>query len=391
MTSRAHLPALLTWTTLVALEAILLIVARVVEGFWSFGLGLALFATSAGSAGLLIRLRRPGNAVGWLLAIGPVVMIAGFSAYAAAAIRLQAYGPDDMLGGLAGALAGAATLPGVALTFPAVGIVFPDGRLPSRGWGLPVRVTGAIMLASSVTALLTFGPDSGLPRNPLALTGLPPEVAQAGTAAGTIALLGTVLLAAAAVTVRFRRARGSERQQLKWFAAAVTVTSVLFPISFLTDAGPAELIDLASLVAATLVPVAIAIAILRYRLYDIDRIISRTVGYGAVTGLLALVFVALVLVFQTVLASFLRGNSVAVAASTLVVAALFQPLRRRVQAVVDRRFNRSRYDAERTVAAFGARLRDQVDIEAVTTDLDNTVRDAVRPASLGLWIRGNRP
>lgn len=391
MTGRAHLPALFAWVTLLVLEAILLIMARAVEGFWSFGVGLVLFATSAGSTGLLIRIRRPGNVVGRLLAFGPVLMVVGFDGFAVAVIRWQTNGPNDIPGGLAGAVASALTLPGIALTFPAVGIVFPDGRLPGRRWGLPIRLIAATFMASSVIALMTFGPDSGLPRNPLAVTGLPPWLAQAGSAAGTIALFATVLLAFAAVTVRFRRAQGLERQQLKWFAAAVTLASVGLPISFLTDAGPAELIDLMSLVAAALVPVAIGVAILRYRLYDIDRIISRTVSYGAVTGILAVVFVGTILVSQTVLASFFNGNSVAVAASTLVVAALFQPLRRRVQSVVDRRFNRSRYDAERTVAAFGARLRDQVDIETVTTDLNTTVRGAIRPASLGLWIRGNRP
>ena len=136
-----------------------------------------------------------------------------------------------------------------------------------------------------------------------------------------------------------------------------------------------------------MIPIAIGIAILRYRLYDIDRIISRTVSYGAVTGILAVVFVGTVLVSQTVLASFFRGNSVAVAVSTLVVAALFQPLRRRIQAVVDRRFNRSRYDAERTVAAFGARLRDEVALTDVDAAIRGVVAETVAPKAVGLWVR----
>jgi hypothetical protein len=386
---RTHLPALVAWVALMVLEAILLAMARAIEGFWSFGVALVLFATSAGSTGLLIRVRRPGNVVGRLLAFGPVLMIVGFSGFAVAVIRWQTNGPDDIPGGLAGAVASAATLPGIALTFPAVGIVFPDGRLPGRRWGLLIRLIAATFMASSVTALVTFGPDSGLPRNPLALTGLPPWLAQAGSAAGTIALFATVLLAFAAVTVRFRRARGLERQQLKWFAAAVTLASVGLPISWLTDIGPAELIDLMSLVLAALVPVAIGVAIFRYRLYDIDRIISRTVSYGAVTGILALVFVGTILVSQTVLASFFSGNSVAVAASTLVVAALFQPLRRRVQRVVDRRFNRSRYEAERTVAAFGAHLRDEVDLGTLRRDLVATIDQTLQPTLAGVWLRGD--
>ena len=135
-------------------------------------------------------------------------------------------------------------------------------------------------------------------------------------------------------------------------------------------------------------PIASPTAVLRYLLCDVDRIISRTVSYGVVTGILALVFIGTILVSQTVLASFFSGSSVAVAASTLVVAALFQPLRRRVQSVVDRRFNRSRYDAERTAAAFGARLRDEVDLSRVSEGLLLAVHTTVRPKAASVWLRG---
>lgn len=387
MISRTHLPALVAWITLMVLEAALLVLARAADGFWSFGVGLVVFATSAGSTGLLIRIRRPGHVVGRLMAFGSLLMVAGFSAFAMAAVRWQTNGDNDVPGGLAAAVASAVTLPGIALTFPAIGIVFPDGRLPDRRWDLPIRLLTATFLASSLTALVTSGPDSGFPRNPLAVTSLPPWLAQAGSAGGTIALLATVLLAFAAVVVRFRRAQGLERQQLKWFTAAVTLASFWLPVSFLTEVGPAALIDLISLVAATLVPVAIGVAILRYHLYEIDRIISRTVTYGAVTGILVLVFVGTILVSQTVLSGFFSGNSVAVAASTLVVTALFQPLRRRVQGLVDRRFNRSRYDAERTVAAFAARLRDDVDLGSLRAEVQRVVAVTVAPKTIELWIR----
>ena len=136
-----------------------------------------------------------------------------------------------------------------------------------------------------------------------------------------------------------------------------------------------------------LLPIAVGIAILRYRLYDIDRIISRTVSYGAVTGILAVVFVGTILGLQTILVSFFSGNSVAVAASTLVVAAIFQPLRRRVQSVVDRRFNRSRYDAERTAAAFSTHLQDEVDLANLNAEVRQVVAATVAPVTVGLWIR----
>jgi len=150
---------------------------------------------------------------------------------------------------------------------------------------------------------------------------------------------------------------------------------------------PPLLMLVAAFVIAPLLPAAAAVAILRYRLYDLDRLVSRTITYAIVTGGLILVYLAISLALTAVFESFTSGNSVVVAASTLVVAALFTPVRRRVQSIVDRRFDRARVDGERTSAAFSARLRDEVDIAAVTADLDGTVRSALRPASLGLWLR----
>ena len=138
-------------------------------------------------------------------------------------------------------------------------------------------------------------------------------------------------------------------------------------------------------------PLTMGVAILRYRLYDIDRVISRTVAYATVTAILATVFVGGILLFQAVLSSLIRGNSVAVAGSTLVVAALFQPLRRRIQSRVDRRFNRARYDAERTVAAFSERLRNDVDLESLGADVQGVVAQTVAPVSMALWMRRGDP
>ena len=193
----------------------------------------------------------------------------------------------------------------------------------------------------------------------------------------------------AALIIRFRRSVGAEHQQIKWFASAAVVEfAAIFVMSAPWVALPPPFDALAAIVVAPLIPIAVGIAILRYRLYDIDRIISRTVSYGAVTGILAVVFVGTILVSQTVLASFFSGSSVAVAASTLVVAALFQPLRRRVQAVVDRRFNRSRYDAERTAAAFSRRLRDEVELASSTRKYGSPRGDRA-PVTFGLIRRAD--
>jgi hypothetical protein len=189
------------------------------------------------------------------------------------------------------------------------------------------------------------------------------------------------------MVVRFRHAGRIERQQLKWFTfAAVAEIAFVLSVGILTI--PPIVVVPASVLIPPLLPAAAAIAILRYRLYDLDRLVSRTIAYATVTGVLVVIFAGAVLLFQAVLAPLTGGNAVAVAASTLAAAALFQPLRRRVQTRVDRRFNRARYDAEWTVAAFAGRLRDEVDLEQLGAEISATVVHAVQPASVSIWLRG---
>jgi hypothetical protein len=193
------------------------------------------------------------------------------------------------------------------------------------------------------------------------------------------------LAALVSLAQRWRRARGNEREQLKWvaFAAGLAlVANIVLQIFQLPGLG---------LVGVVLVPVGAAVAILRYRLYDIDRIISRTLGYGLLTALLGLVYVAGVFVFGRLLNPGGKPSGLAVAASTLAVAALFQPARRRVQAAVDRRFNRARYDAARTVAAFSARLRDQIDLDTLSTELLAVVDQTMEPTQVSFWLRPPPP
>ncbi len=207
------------------------------------------------------------------------------------------------------------------------------------------------------------------------------------TAFAVVIIVGLVV----SMVTRYRAADRVERQQLEWFALALSVSMIGLVIA---QIGPAVLDRPATVTGLTvfvfggaIVPVAIGIAILRYHLYAIDRIVSRTIAYGVVIGALAILFYATVIGLSSVLVSFAQGESIAVAASTLVVFATFQPVARRVHGWVDRRFNRAHYDAQQTAVAFSIRLRDEVDLEIVAGDLDATVRRAVDPATSVLWIR----
>jgi hypothetical protein len=211
-------------------------------------------------------------------------------------------------------------------------------------------------------------------------------VSNTAIAVGLAGLLGCVVLAVWSLLVRARRGTSVVRQQIKWLAYAgwlVAATLVPSTILSLSTGTAARIAEGALMVAIVTVPVAVAVAVLKYRLYDIDRVISRTLAYAIVTGLLAGIYAGLVLLATQV---FRFHSTVAVAASTLAVAALFNPLRRRVQHVIDRRFNRARYDADRTVAAFAARLKDEVDLDSIRDDLAGAVRQTLEPAHVSVWI-----
>jgi len=211
-------------------------------------------------------------------------------------------------------------------------------------------------------------------------------------AVSTLIALPVFVGAFAAVAVRFRRGTSVERQQIKWLLAVALVVAVAFPIAFIGGvlsanslvANVAIYIGFAALIA---LPLAIGVAILRYRLYEIDRLVSRTIGWAVVTGVLAAVFVALVVTLQAVLAPLTKENTLAVAASTLIAFAMFQPLRRRVQRTVDRRFDRARYDGQHTADAFAERLRNEVDLGTIRESLTTTAAAAVRPTGSTLWLR----
>ena len=378
---RPRLASLSAWATVAGVPLVLFtaVVAAlsVLSGLLGPGTyALAIGVPSAG-VGVVVARRQPGNPLGWLfVAIAAcLILSAGGGDYAFLVYRLGHHLPLGVVGLLLYQL----WFPGLLLLGLVV-LLFPDGRLESRFWRWVLRVYLAVFAFAVVTlAVGTAG----------ALAGHPVRVDSTGGLAATDnpsgwfgAVWGSALVLAVALSVSFaarqalswRGSSGERRQQLKWLTggAGAAIASGVLAGGF----APAWF-------GFAALPVAIGVGILKYRLYDIDRIISRTLAYAIVTGLLVGVYAGLVLLATRVL-SF--HAPVAVAASTLAAVALFNPLRRRVQRGVDRRFNRARYDADRTVAAFAARLQDAVDLDSVRDDLADVVHQALEPAHVSVWI-----
>ncbi len=346
--------------------------------------GILVVTVAYATVGLLLALRPGGGRMGAILLVGSAVFAAipfGYAFAGTMAIR----NPLDPVANVL-VLLGPALVPfGYALILPVVALTFPDGRLPSSLWRWPTR--GAVGALAAATILIVFTPgeiQNIMPWNPLGIDALPVWV---WALAGPLGGFGTVLisvLGVAAVASRYRRGGGVERQQLRWFVAAVLLAVVPITVSPL---GGGPLAFLLAVFGLLLVPVSVWIAVTRYRLYEIDRLISRGLSWAVLSGVLLAVYAGGVLLLQTVLAGVIGGQTVAVAASTLLAAALFQPLRRRVQAAVDHRFNRARYDAERTATNFAERLRDEVDVDHLRTALATTAGGAVHPDGVGVWLR----
>jgi hypothetical protein len=279
--------------------------------------------------------------------------------------------------------------PGIALVLPGLALVFPTGRFPSRRWALPVGMVAAPMVVGTMIDLFLPGQiATGTPgsHNPLGIEALPVGLGAAAEVLEAAGLLGFMILAVAAVLTRYRSGDVTLRQQLRWFIAAVLLAAVPLPISIVPGVGGPEW-ALVACVGLMLVPISVGIAVTRHRLYEIDRLISRSIGWALVTGVLVAIFAGTVVGLQAIFTSITRGETLAVAASSLVAFALFQPLRRRIQTAVDRRFDRARYDGERTLAAFAERLRNEVDLASLESDIAGTVVLALRPSSIGVWLR----
>lgn len=358
-------------------------------GFIAFVNAIGILALTSVGVGVAIAMRVRGNPIAWLLISGALMLQGVFVSWPLLVVASASAALPELALGVIAWWGNVSLVPAVVILLPMVGLLFPGGRLPGPRWRIPLALVLAVLGTAMVLATIAPWPVSmNQPvTNPFALPGIPTVVFEIGGALAAVAAFAAFGLALAGMAVRFRRSRGVERAQMKWLLAAVALMSIVFPVSFATDIGPADLIDLGSVLVGALIPLAIGVAILRYRLYDIDRLISRTVSWALVSGVLVVVFVGLVIGLQALLADVTQGATLAVAASTLVAFALFQPVRRWIQTVVDRRFDRARYDAERTAAAFAERLRNQVDLAGLEADIASTVGSAIRPSAIGMWTR----
>jgi hypothetical protein len=351
------------------------------------------------TVGALLVSRLPGNKIGWLSAIGGFLAALGAAAAGVADYGLNVH-PGSVPGAIWIAWFNTFSGSGLFLLVGFIALLFPTGHLPSARWR-PLAVIGAaLLLGGAVLGGVTPFSSGTYPpgvQNPLALPGTAGDVVVGLGNLLSVPTLAFFLLTAGTLVVRYRRATGVEREQLTWLAWAVCLFCLAVIVALLLDAASnsngnavgtlANDVWLLVFVAITLMPVAIGIAVLRYHLFEIDRLVSRTISWAIVTAIVGGVFVGFILVFQAVFAPLVQSNELAVAGSTLLAFGLFQPIRRRVQRLVDRRFNRSRHDAEQTMVAFADRLRDQVDLEQLRTEILATVTAAVEPTSVSLWLR----
>ena len=344
-----------------------------------------LMGLSFALVGAVVTVKRPENLVGWALLLAGVGLLVGGVLGAYSELALLAKPEAGLPGGrVAGALAPGSWTPMMAGVFLLL-VVFPAGRIP-RGW----RRVAALVLSgfAFVWVVISTAPGDLEPpvdafENPLAFTDN--EVYILVIFPVIAFCLVNVAVAAIGLILRFRRSRGEERQQFKWLAGSAGLLFVTLP--FAAAFNYSDVAGAVMTVALISLPVSVGIAVLRYRLYEIDRLISRTLVYGSLTVVLGGAYVGLVLAGQWVSSSLAGGSDLAIAVSTLVVAALFLPLRSRLQRLVDRRFYRRRYDAQRTLETFGARLRDQVELETLEHELRGVVADTMQPAHVSVWRR----
>ena len=383
-----------TWAAVIGGLAALFLAANipltVVSGQLGNGIVAVVIGIPCAAVGFLVARRQPANPLGWLfLAAAICFFVSNAGAdYAYVVYRLGHRLPFGPVGLVLDQLWTA----GLVL-FIVVILLFPDGRLPSRFWRWALRTYGALYLA--LLAAFAIATADALAAHPVRIDAAGGLSAVDNPVGWFAAVQHSILILLLAMSAGFiarqvltwRRSSGERRQQVKWLAsgAAVSIASLILGVALGTSGTTTtvlEWVDNIFWFGQAALPVSMGVAILRYRLYEIDRIISRTLAYAIVTGLLVGVYAGLVLLATQVLRF---HSTVAVAAATLAAAALFSPLRRRVQKVVDRRFNRARYDAELTVAAFAARLKEAVDLDSVRADLATVVQQTLEPAHLSMW------
>jgi len=381
---RARIDTWLPWVLAAVALLLVLISGAFVAGVDS---GLDIFISALALAfsgiGALIARKHPRNAIGWTF-LGVAVAV-GLASLAGSYARRWVEGRQGSpaLGEFAAWYGNISWVPFILVPCTFVPLLFPDGRLLSPRWRW-VAWSAAAGIAGTFAAVgLTPGPIDDFPQlmNPYAVQS---PLLDPGTAIAALLLLIGIGGSCASLIVRFRRAHGERRQQIKWLALAAVVAGVTIPVAAAGyDLWGEAMANGARMLAVLCLPLAAGVAILRYRLYDIDVVINRTLVYGALTATLGGAYLALVLLIGLAVGQ----SDLAVATSTLAVAALFRPARARIQALVDRRFYRHRYDAARTLDGFVARLRDEVALDAVSADLRAVVVETVQPAQVSLWLR----
>jgi len=350
--------------------------------------------------GALIASKHPHNPIGWImLADGLLWMLRDmFTYYSVYGVAKPGSVPFPV--GLAG-VNHWLWVPAGGLLGTYLLLLFPDGKLPSRRWRSLAWLSGAVIVLLSIGVILTPEPleNLGEIRNPFGL-GAVPWLTTAGYVVRPLLPL-CILASALSLVMRYRRSGGEEREQIKWIAFAASVVGLLYMIALVSSfIVPSEIwfaaglplwldfLEYAALLSFTTVPIAMGFAVLRHRLYDINILINRTLVYGSLTAALVTLYFGGIVVLQRLFV-LLTGqqSTLAVVASTLLIAALFNPLRRRIQSFIDRRFYRAKYDARKTLEVFSSKLRDETDLEALSGDLVGVVRETMQPAHVSLWLR----
>ncbi len=391
------LPALLLAASLaLKLATVALVLSTPVASRSAEGLGFLVWAPGVlafAIVGAVVAWRRPDNPLGWLfLAVG---LVEPMSLFGESYARLAAVSGGMPAGGEVGIVVASASTTTVALVLLVI-LVFPTGSVPSPRWQPFLWLVAGWGVALAVSTLIAAGPISEtLPYpNPLAAPGPVGALARVVASLEELSSLPLIVLCGAALLTRWRGAAAVERSQMKLFASSIALLVVVMvavvPVSELASPLPRAIDTLFSaviVVSIACVPLSAGIAILRHRLFDIDLVIRRTLVYGALVVILGAVYVAVVIAAQAVLTGVTGNETVPVAISTLAIAALFGPVRRRIRQAVDRRFYRTQYDAQRTLEAFVAALRDQVELESVGRSLVDATERAVHPRQVNVWLR----
>ncbi len=351
-------------------------------------LGFSVMVVAYAALGALVAARRPRNPIGWILCVSALAL-----SYTELARGWYVHGFFADPGSLpvATGLVWSANflwVPGFVPLLTLLLLLFPEGRALSPRWRLAGWLAVAAMAMLVVGYAFAPGPLEDYPRvdNPVGIESLRGQL-EALQFVG-FPLFGLAAIASmASLVVRFRRSRGIERQQLRWMAAAAALVVVAWFVNSFFDQALDVDVSFILLFALLALPVATTVAVLRYRLYDLGLVVNRTLVYGFLTATLVGAYLGLVLLFQLALSPLTEQSDLAIAGSTLAVAALFRPARARIQALVDRRFYRQRYDAANTVESFSARLRDEVELDSLTGELNRVVRKTVQPAHVSLWLR----